>query len=194
MSNGKRPVGSASSAKKVSSKSVLALASAGVVIGLLSYYLYSQYLPQSTSQEESKPDLVIDTPTTQSSSEITSPVPVPTPTPLPGGIQTYNFTHGSEVKGPKIQTVTFSPLVTKEGSTQKITMTVLSDTPLTTSKLIITTDHEEHPINLSTSTSKDNSYELEASWDFNDTINESYSFRYILGNSEATYDNTQYLR
>jgi len=54
---------------------------------------------------------------------------------LPSGSQTYRFSHGKDVTGPKIQVVTFDPLDPALGSTQTITLEIESPTPLKSAQI-----------------------------------------------------------
>jgi hypothetical protein len=183
------------------SKSYLApliLALILVLGGTLYYYLRITYpslfkdiSSQLTAMQKSF------TPTPTPTPEATpSPTSTPTPIPyvLPKGAQTYTFSHGSEVKGPKIQSVTISPLDPKEGATQTITLTLESDTPVTSTLLTITTDNQETELQLERKDGDELKGTYATSWKISDTYASKYSFHYVLKNQNDTFDSMMDIR
>jgi len=136
-----------------------------------------------------------------------SPTPVPTPSPsttnilpsaipytLPTGSQTYRYSHGDEVKGPKIQNVTFDPLDAPNGTKQTITLEIESVSPMTDNSIIVSTDNRAKTLNLKLTSGDSTKGTYVTSWTVDDTHDKVYAVRYILKSTGDTYDNTMYLR
>lgn len=136
------------------------------------------------------------------------PTPTPTmeasaPTPseprlltkLPQGSQTYTFSHGDKVKGPKPATVTLDPLSTTLNQKQSITITVTESSPVTKASVFLTTDTKkevEHVLTKKNTTDKKDTWT--GSWTVDDTIDQRYEARLYITSSDGVYDNTMRFR
>ena len=134
---------------------------------------------------------------TLSSNNISKPTPPPeTPIPytLPSGSQTYRFSHGSGVKGPKMSSVTIDPLDPQNGADQIVTIDLESESPVTKAQLTIITDSKEKVIDLKLVEGDSNKGKYQGSWKVNDTFNTKYAIRYILRSEKGVYDETMFIR
>ena len=113
---------------------------------------------------------------------------------LPSGSQTYRFSHGSEVKGPKISTVVIDPLDPQNGATQTITLDLESESPVTKVTIVIVTDKQEKNIDLKLIEGDSKKGKYGAAWQVNDTYDTKYAIRYDLRSETATYDETMFIR
>lgn len=125
-----------------------------------------------------------------------SPTPTPKPTivPLPEGSQTYRFSNGSKVVGPKISSLTIDPLTPNQGDTQTVTLSAMHTSAITSVTIEVITDHktEKHTLTQKSGTSVDGSWE--GAWTMNDTFDYTYGLRLVLTSSEGIYDNTMWFR
>lgn len=117
-----------------------------------------------------------------------------TPYTLPSGSQTYRFSHGEGVVGPKIQIATIDPLDPQNGDTQTITLEIESESPVQSAVIIVSTDNREKTLNLGLISGDSQKGKYQGSWQVDDTYENKYSFRYILTSETGTFDNTMYLR
>lgn len=134
---------------------------------------------------------------TLSSNNISKPTPPPeTPIPytLPSGSQTYRFSHGSEVKGPKMSSVTIDPLDPQNGAAQTFTIDLESESPVTNADIIIITDNKENSISLKLIEGDPLKGTYQGSWQVNDSFDTKYAARYILKSEKDTYDQVMYMR
>ncbi len=67
--------------------------------------------------------------------------PTPKPYPLPQGPQTYPFSYGSAVQGPKPSQITIAPYDPKKGEKQTYTVKAKYDKPITYAAIDLETDH-----------------------------------------------------
>jgi hypothetical protein len=107
---------------------------------------------------------------------------------LPAGTQTYRFSHGQDVIGPKPESITIDPLDPEPGRTQTVSIQVSADTPAKSATVEIITDSK-------TATQKLNfkDGQWQGLWTIDDTYNYQYGFRLILAGAD-TYDNTMWIR
>lgn len=113
---------------------------------------------------------------------------------LPKGTQTYTFSHGDKVTGPKPSTVTLNPLSTTLNEKQSITITVTESSPVTSASVFLTTDTKkdvEHVLTKSTTTKKD---VWTGSWSVDDTSDQRYEARLYITSSDGVYNNTMRFR
>ena len=113
---------------------------------------------------------------------------------LPSGSQTYRFSHGEDVVGPKIKTVIVDPLDPQPDADQTITLEIESVSPVKSAVIIVATDNREKTLNLKLISGDSLEGAYQASWQVNDTYNARYSFRYILTAEDSIFDNIMYLR
>lgn len=147
-----------------------------VLLSGLAYYLY---------QRQQASILLSNT----NPAAITNPI-TPSQIKLPSGKQTYRFNHGSNVVGPKMQSVTINPLDPQNGDTQTITVEMGSSSLLTKAIITIYTDNKQKEIGLKFVSGDLENGIYQGSWAVNDTYEKRYAFRYILTDSSGTYDNT----
>lgn len=154
-----------------------------VASGTLYYYLRVTY----PSNEAPIPPLA---------SRGATPEPLPSKPPyvLPSGLQTYRFSHGKNVTGPKVQVVTFDPLDPQVGATQNITLEIESPTPLVSATITITSDNQEKTLDFKRTGGDTLKGTYQASWQVDDTFDLKYSVRYLLLSANDKFDNTMYLR
>lgn len=113
---------------------------------------------------------------------------------LPSGPQTYRFSHGKDVKGPKVQVVTFDPLDPEVGSTQTITLEIDSPSPLKNAAITLTSDNQEKSLTLKKTGGDALQGTYQTSWVVDDTFELKYSVRYLLLSENDKFDNTMYIR
>lgn len=113
---------------------------------------------------------------------------------LPTGLQTYKFSHGKDVTGPKIQVVTFDPLDPEVGSTQTITLEIESPTPLESAEITLTSDNQERTLALKLKSGDALRGTYQTSWVVDDTFDLKYSVHYLLLTANDKFDNTMYIR
>ncbi|MBI4157441.1 hypothetical protein HY502_01160 [Candidatus Woesebacteria bacterium] len=119
-------------------------------------------------------------------SEVSIPEPVKS---LPGGTQTYNISHGAEVKGPKPTRATIDPLTPAKGEKQTVKVAVTSDAPVTEAKIILTTDSDEKEFPLKLVEGDSSNGTWEASWAVADSYDNIYSIRFYLISTNGTFEN-----
>jgi len=175
-----------------------------VLCGALFYYLQVSYpfLFASFSKRLTQPSeatTISPSPTAPQAPTPSIPTPsIPTPSKipyiLPTGKQVYRFSHGDQVVGPKIQTLTFDPLDAPSGTKQTITLEIESVSPMTDNSIIVSTDNRAKTLNLKLISGDTTKGTYSVSWTVDDTHDTIYSVRYILKSTTDTYDNTMYLR
>jgi hypothetical protein len=104
------------------------------------------------------------------------PTPTPTPTYLKPGKETYTVSQASEMKGPKITSVTFDPHDPQSGSKQTISLTATSKSPVKTISIEFASDNKKRTLELSRVGGSDTDGQWETSWTTDDTI----LYKYIL--------------
>lgn len=107
--------------------------------------------------------------------------------PLPTGTQSWTFSHGPGVTGPKIQTATVDPLTPTKGGTQTVTITATHTVPVTGVTATEFTDNQktEHTLKLTTGTAADGTWS--ASWRMNDTYEHTYHIDFVLTSSKGNW-------
>lgn len=114
---------------------------------------------------------------------------------LPKGTQTYTFSHGDKVTGPKPSTVTLDPLSTTLNQKQSVTITVTESSPVTSASVFLTTDTKkdiEHV--LTKKTTPDNKDVWTGSWTVDDTTDQRYEARLYITNATGVYNNIMRFR
>lgn len=122
---------------------------------------------------------------------VATPNPSPTYT-LPLGPQTYEFTHGDNVKGPKPKSLTLSPLSPSKNANQQATIIASDNSPITNVTITIVSDTlvEIHDLDLSSGTNSDGTWT--GSWALNDTIDNRYAARITLTSANGKYDSAMW--
>lgn len=134
--------------------------------------------------------------TTSLSDNQSSPIPTPTPTiiPLPTGPQSYRFSNGSEVVGPKISRLSINPLTPESGTNQTITIEAGHTSPITEVMVEIITDKETKTQKLSQSSGTESQGSWTGTWNIPGSYDYQYGFHLVLKSNDSTYDNTMWLR
>jgi hypothetical protein len=169
-----------------------------IALGLGGYYyhlLHPEFSISSVVQS------LVSTAPEDNSLTLTAPTTAPTPLPekkppyiLPTGAQTYRFSHGADVTGPKPQLVTIDPLDPQPGSTQTISVVIHSTSAVQSAVVIVGTDHQEKTLNLKLSSGDSLKGTYQGSWPVDDTYSQKYFLHYLLKSKTDTFDNTMYLR
>lgn len=136
-----------------------------------------------------------------------TPQPTPTPPPttpasplpkpsviLPKGAQTYNFSHGDQVLGPKTSTLTLDPLSPNTGETQTITLKATHTSPITSVSVELITDNQTTPHTLTQKDGTNQDGTWSGSWKMSDTFQAKYGLRLILKSDDHDYDNTMWFK
>lgn len=106
--------------------------------------------------------------------------------PLPAGRQSWRFSQGRLVTGPKIQTATVDPVDAANGTTQTVTITVKHDSPVSATVTVRTdTTAPSYPMKLIAGTLTDGTWE--ASWKVLDTHNYIYRINFLLQSSTGNW-------
>ena len=107
--------------------------------------------------------------------------------PLPSGKQSWAFSRGSEVKGPKIDIATVDPLTPGKGDVQTVTITVKNDTPVTKAITTLFTDNQSLVLDLKliSGSSTDGTWAI--SWKISDTYNNIYHINFDLISSSGNW-------
>lgn len=113
---------------------------------------------------------------------------------LPSGPQTYRFSHGKDVTGPKVQVVTFDPLDPAVGSTQTITLEIDSPSPLKSATITLTSDNQEKTLDLERTSGDTLKGTYQTPWVVDDTFELTYAVHYLLLSENDKFDNTMYIR
>lgn len=134
-----------------------------------------------------KPTIIEDT-----SAQIEEPTP--SIVPLPTGLQSYEFTHGAQVVGPKVAKIIYDPLTPSAGGTQKVTLTAAYSAPITDVVLTIVSDHliTPHTLSLTSGTTTDGTWT--GSWVIDDTLDTRYAARTTLKSTKDTHDSAMWFR
>jgi len=123
--------------------------------------------------------------------------PIPTPRyskPLPAGKQIYKISHGSGVKGPKLQEVTIEPLTPAVGETQTVTATIKHESPVTEASLILESDTQTNtfPLKLISGTTTDGTWQ--GSWQMPEAYLYNYFLKFSLKSATGDYNDGLKLR
>jgi hypothetical protein len=127
----------------------------------------------------------------------TAVTPTPTPGPIKSissGKQIYNVSHGSAVKGPKIQQVTIDPQTPAPKEKQTVTLVIKNDSPLTEAVVYIQTDNRElsFPLKLIEGNTQNGTWQ--GTWGISDTYNYTYYLRFNLKSPTGDYNSGIRLR
>ena len=123
------------------------------------------------------------------------PTPTPKPraectkvgTPLSKGFQSWKFSYGDGVKGPKIQTASIDTLTPPAGSTQTLTLTIKNGSPVTYATATVYTDNnsKSYDLALNKGTSSDGTWM--GIWKIDDTTNCIYHIDFDLRSSTGNW-------
>ncbi len=123
-----------------------------------------------------------------------NPAPTLPPYKLPTGTQTYNFGHGKDVTGPKIQTLIINPLDPAKGASQTITLSIKHDSPVTSAVVTIATDNKETPLTLKLTGGTDKDGTWSGSYTVNDTYDRRYDIKFNIKSASGSYENVMHIR
>lgn len=164
----------------------------GVWFGYMSYTNKDFKVPIKQSNNSQKSAISGDT---QSAPNPTmEAVPTTIPYKLPTGSQTYRFSNGESVVGPKIQTLIINPLDPAKSGSQTITLTIKHDSPVTSAVVTIITDNNESPLILKLTNGTDTDGTWTGNWTVNDTYNKRYGIKFSLKSSTGNYNNVMFIR
>lgn len=132
--------------------------------------------------------------TNSQTSDSATASPKPSVYPLAKGPQTYTFTNGDKVVGPKIKTLTVNPLCPEESTKQTVTITASHTSPIDEVAVEYITDNhtERHLLFQKSGTATEGIWE--DTWSLPASHDYKYGFRLILSSADGTYDNTMWLR
>jgi len=125
------------------------------------------------------------------------PKPSPSPRPIKDigtGEQTFNFSHGSEVLGPKLGQVTLTPIDPKIGETQTITTTLKHDSPITLAKVNIQTDNNTTIKDLKLVAGTNTNGTWQATIKYKDSYDYNYYIKFNLQSTTGNYEGGLRLR
>jgi hypothetical protein len=107
--------------------------------------------------------------------------------PLPKGFQSWQFSHGDEVKGPKIKTATIDTLTPPMGGSQTLTLTIKSDSPVTNATATVHTDStsQNYPLELNKGSTTDGTWI--GIWRINDSHDCVYHISFVLENQSESW-------
>jgi hypothetical protein len=116
--------------------------------------------------------------TSQDKNKTTSlgPTATPTPTYLRPGKETYTVSQSSDMKGPKITSVSFDPHDPVVGSAQTITLTAYSKTPIKKMSIEFVSDNKTRILQASRVGGSATDELWQAMWTTDDTV----SYKYVL--------------
>jgi len=119
-----------------------------------------------------------------------APKPSGDPKPIGTGKQEFNFSHGSEVTGPKLTKVILDPIDPEPNQPITIHVTIENNTPLTKSDIIIETDNKT---NIQEMITTDNNSYL-AKLKLKDTYDYNYYIKFDLQSNTGNYSGGLRLR
>jgi hypothetical protein len=102
-----------------------------------------------------------------------SPKPIK---PIGSGEQTFQFSHGSQVTGPKPQQVILNPIDPEQAKPIKITLVVKNDSPLTKTDVVIRTDNNT----LTQAMKLIEGDKSNGTWQVELKLNDSYQYTYLI--------------
>ncbi|MFC1653589.1 hypothetical protein ACFL1M_01965 [Patescibacteria group bacterium] len=109
--------------------------------------------------------------------------PTPTPKPLPNGAQTYNYSHGNQVVGPKPTKVIIDPIDPNQGQKQTLTLKIPHDKPITNATATLNTDNNQKE-----SKFENNGGDLWiAEWIVDDSYEYTYKIKFEIQDSQETF-------
>lgn len=109
------------------------------------------------------------------------------PLPLAKGFQSWKFSYGNGVKGPKIDTATIDTLTPPTSSTQTLTLTIKNQTPVTKALATVYTDnsHQSYDMAVTKGTTTDGTWQ--GIWKLNDTTDCIYHIDFDLQSSSGNW-------
>lgn len=114
--------------------------------------------------------------------------------PLPSGSQTYRLSHGKNVKGPKIYSLTIDPLTPDKGSSQKVSLSASYELDITNVEVTLLTDSMSQNLKLSLVSGSRQNGVWEGSWNVNDSYNYKYGIRFLLESNKDNYNDIMWFR
>lgn len=107
--------------------------------------------------------------------------------PLAQGPQTYSYSHGKNVLGPKPQVVQISTIDPGLNGKQKVTVTIKHTSPITDVSVNLKTDNQtkNYPMNKVAGSDTDGTWEGE--WTVSDSYNEIYFLEFDLKSTTTSY-------
>lgn len=111
------------------------------------------------------------------------------------GKQIATFSHGSDVMGPKLQSVTLDPIDPEiGGGNQMIIATIKHDSDVTLARVTVFTDNTEisEVLELTEGTLRDGTWEVEVP--YNDTYLETYYVKFFLESDSGNFEGGLKLR
>jgi hypothetical protein len=111
----------------------------------------------------------------------------PTPKPLPTGKQTYNFSHGDKVVGPKPTQAIIDPIDPISGSQQSLTIILKDQLPLTSAQAIIKTDNQRLTLDLKLVSNSTTGEVWQVTWPVNDSYLNTYEIELSLKDTQNTF-------
>jgi hypothetical protein len=164
-----------------------------IIFSVGSYFIYKKYNSESRLSKNSTLTLTAPTPTESLNNPdiITDPVVVNSTDgyKLPEGDQTYNISHGDNIKGPKATKIKYSPLSYKTGKTQTISVTFPSTEDVSSAVIFFNTDTKDNQKVTLKKTAASESAVWTGSWIPTDTIHLKYSTVLYFVGSSGTYSN-----
>lgn len=106
---------------------------------------------------------------------------------LPTGFQSWGFSYADSVKGPKIGTATIDTLTPPMGSTQTLTLTIKSQSPVTSAQTYVYTDNnsQQYDLKLTKGSATDGTWV--GIWRLNDTTDCIYHIDFDLKSSTGDW-------
>ncbi|MBI5613349.1 hypothetical protein HY947_00320 [Candidatus Gottesmanbacteria bacterium] len=104
----------------------------------------------------------------------TGPTPTPTPTYLKPGKETYTVSQSSEVKGPKISSVSFDPHDLTVGTNQTITLSISSKSKIQSVSIEFKSDHKTRTLEATRISGGETDGLWQARWTTDDTVLYTY--------------------
>lgn len=161
---------------------ILGLGIIGLLIGFILVQIYAKYFVNHELNQTSQDTEEFTLPT------LPSPSPTPTPKPLPSGPQTYTFSHGGLVTGPKPSSATITPLDPELGDTQSLTVTVSHTSPVSSASLTLLTDNDSRTFPLSLSSGTPTEGVWQASWETQDSYLQRYQIQLSFQAGEEVFN------
>ncbi len=158
-----------------------------LLISLLGLLTASYFYIQIDAKKNNRP-LLFESKQKPAKTEEIKSSSKPLPIILPAGKQTYRFSHGKDVVGPKPESITIDPLTPNKGEKQTVTLKISAAAPAESASIEIITDNKsaDHRLNFA-----DGNWT--GSWEIDDTYDYKYGLRLVLKNG-GTYDNTVWIR
>lgn len=107
--------------------------------------------------------------------------------PLAKGFQSWTFSYGNGVKGPKIQTATIDTLTPPAKSTQTLTLAIKNDTPVTKANATVYTDNKSNIYDLTLNKGSATDGTWMGIWPIDDTTNCVYHIDFDLESSSGNW-------